>query len=660
MPRKQNGFGSFKSSAFKKIEGSEKAKKIGSFGTYPSNRRFGALVVRTVIEKFNIDATWSKWRKGYEYFAKQKFVIFDIPNLQAEIFPSFKERIVANFSAIRFPTSGSDDATYYVTQRKLEQHPTLLTVTKMISPGDSDFKTIEQNYNEKWFTVSFNDAFPVALKLVKESITSKPQNPGEVGYQETYNSAIIKNMLTIDNTINSGFKKDLFIPAVYTSNSLPLDTEITIRVKDLSKFDGDAIESDEIPEEELQNFVGKQISIFDADSYYDKSLIKFEYSEIDSKVFKSKLELRGGYENSCKVFIYDAKPLADDAGVIFERDFLAASTTANFGFSGNFLFEKAAYQRWFNTEFNSSLMEQLVEFIAPLIPTSMTIQSIEKIDSSNPDYLPDENIIIKCQPFNSQVLYCKKPFLISSQPTYVMSCSKQSFTKEINTLDIDRNLIETKLNINVNPYEDETFVEGDQLWLQNRFACDCASYSKAKVTAPEARDGEGRKANRQRRYPLPTAGATRASDIIDNKNSLAGIFDIWRTEQDELKFQSCKHTMSAHFTEGLKVIEPNEAPILQDRAIIEERIVTEIDDNISVESVRRSELSSTGFVWSIVQLLVQTTAAIIASSGSDGRYFLKPIEFLYGFRKVRKLSSPVETDNASNLFNPKPGNTLNI
>ena len=65
MAKKQNGFGSAGSFAFKGVDNrTDKNKKQGAFGSYPSNRRYGTSVQRTVIEQYNLDSDWSRWRKG--------------------------------------------------------------------------------------------------------------------------------------------------------------------------------------------------------------------------------------------------------------------------------------------------------------------------------------------------------------------------------------------------------------------------------------------------------------------------------------------------------------------------------------------------------------------------------------------------------------------
>ena len=71
MPRKKNGYGktdSFALKPFKDLGRVDKGKGKGAAGLYPSNRRYGSSVNRSVIEKWNLDSDWVKWRKGYEYY----------------------------------------------------------------------------------------------------------------------------------------------------------------------------------------------------------------------------------------------------------------------------------------------------------------------------------------------------------------------------------------------------------------------------------------------------------------------------------------------------------------------------------------------------------------------------------------------------------------
>ena len=678
MPRKQNGFGSNKSFAFSNGQSKISIGKIKNSGTYPKNNRFGSLITRSPVDKFNIDATWSKWRKGYEYFTKQRWVTYDLNNLTAEIFPSNKERLEVLFSATRFPTAGSDDSTHYTVKRRVEPHsPFLRYISGIKRLGKLDLTVTQEKYREKWSFVEYQDN-PVILKLQYESLTTKqnyiPISGQDVNKpQEKITNAIVKNILTADNSIPDEYVAEVFMPAIYTGNSKPQSVELTIRAQELFSLDENESIASPISQDDLQQFVGKQIAIFNADSFYNitgENIIlsgnTYTFEEIDETQFKSSIKFRGNFDdNSCGCFIYDAKPLTSDSGVVYTRDILAISPLSNFGYSGEFIFDKKPHQRWFNVEFNATLMRKLAEFIAPLIPTAMTIQSIT---GPQPDSRPDENIIIECVPFTSQIVYCKRPVFVSTpnldQPVncYLMVNSIDSFSQQTNQYDDQNNLIQSKLKIDLNPNQDENFQFDDYLWLQDRYSCDCPSYSQAVLTAPESRYEENtKKANRQRRYPVPTAGTIKSSNLIDNQNDLAGIFNIWRRDSDQQKFNCCKHTISAMFADGLEVIEPDQYPIYKDRIAIEEKIVETIDSTVGVESIKRSELSATNFVWALVQLLVQSTAAIISTQGSNQNFRFKPLEFLYSFRRARNQVPTVATsETTTTLFTPKPGNIINL
>ena len=66
MPRKQNGWNNPAQTSFKKFDTNPRPK--GAAGSYPSFRRFGSTITRTAIEKWDLDSTWARWRKGMEYY----------------------------------------------------------------------------------------------------------------------------------------------------------------------------------------------------------------------------------------------------------------------------------------------------------------------------------------------------------------------------------------------------------------------------------------------------------------------------------------------------------------------------------------------------------------------------------------------------------------
>ena len=87
MPRKQNGFGTSKSLSFKGGGRVDKGKGPGAPGTYPRRRGFGSSVTRTVIEKWNLDSEWTRWRNGYEIW-NQAF--YSLLRQQAVLDPNYE------------------------------------------------------------------------------------------------------------------------------------------------------------------------------------------------------------------------------------------------------------------------------------------------------------------------------------------------------------------------------------------------------------------------------------------------------------------------------------------------------------------------------------------------------------------------------------------
>ena len=86
MPRKQNGFGNPKSFGFKKIGGADKGYKSGAAGRFPSDRRFGSSVQRTVIEQYDLDSDWVRWRKGFEYYSQAAWYRLEDYNAEANTY----------------------------------------------------------------------------------------------------------------------------------------------------------------------------------------------------------------------------------------------------------------------------------------------------------------------------------------------------------------------------------------------------------------------------------------------------------------------------------------------------------------------------------------------------------------------------------------------
>ena len=127
MPRKPSGFGNPKSFAFKGSGRIDKGKGVGAPGTYPSSRRYGSSVHRTVIEKYNLDSNWTKWRKGYEYYNQAAWYrLQDLDEfsgeytdsqIQSKLYQGTPYEVDVVFDGYKFATKGADSNNHYVMKR---------------------------------------------------------------------------------------------------------------------------------------------------------------------------------------------------------------------------------------------------------------------------------------------------------------------------------------------------------------------------------------------------------------------------------------------------------------------------------------------------------------------------------------------------------------
>ena len=127
MPRKQNGFGNTKSFAFKPTKSISKGKSPGAAGLYPSDRRFGSSVNRTVIEKYNLDSDWTKWRKGYEYYNQAAWYRlqnvddfsgeYKDSQIKSKLYQGTPYEVDVVFDGFKFATKSADSNNHYVMKR---------------------------------------------------------------------------------------------------------------------------------------------------------------------------------------------------------------------------------------------------------------------------------------------------------------------------------------------------------------------------------------------------------------------------------------------------------------------------------------------------------------------------------------------------------------
>ena len=192
-------------------------------------------------------------------------------------------------------------------------------------------------------------------------------------------------------------------------------------------------------------------------------------------------------------------------------------------------------------------------------------------------------------------------------------------------------------NMDVKPWEDETFLVGDGIYVADAYACNCQSYSKSTLTSPEAQyrrysEATALNKNRQLKYPLPSALSNKDREGLSEAE--AGVIVNWATRRNRLEHKCCKHTIAGIFAEqeiegvfksgggglgpeafpgvggipygenkGYMVQEPDSYPTDIARDELETKLVEQSKNMNFSESGPRAEISPLDFAFSTLQLL---------------------------------------------------------
>ena len=130
MPRKKNGYGNFDVGGFKGVNKQiNKGKGTKALGQYPSQRTFGTTVNRSVIEQYNIDSKWARWRRGLEYYFQGAYLEYTDTN--AVLYQGTGFEIPVTFDGYRFATKNADSRTHYAIRRTITDNRDLCTITEL-------------------------------------------------------------------------------------------------------------------------------------------------------------------------------------------------------------------------------------------------------------------------------------------------------------------------------------------------------------------------------------------------------------------------------------------------------------------------------------------------------------------------------------------------
>ena len=575
MPRKQNGWGaSGKNQGFKGINNrTDVGKKRGAAGLYPSDRSFGSVVQRTVIEQFNIDSDWSRWRKGLEFYyqmAWYRLKQFDTDpssptfdeyvdvSYDALLYQGTNQQYNVNFEGYKFATQNSDTNAHYVLKRTPINPPSLGTVTAV--QADNRVYTTNFQNKEIWVQLSQTANTPLLTSMGGDRVTD--------GVTE----ATVKRVLTADAH-----------PAVYKGNSLETKVFVQVPVAELN-----ANPFVQANNNQIFSLVGK---IGYLPSLYTRRAIGSEAfvdkgSEfcvvVDSTEAPQAFQILD--QNELPTTLYDINNLTP----------LFSTTNAEPKVTSTFNFNKAEYQPLFGSQYLTAdvVKAEATEMSFAILP--FEIRSV--IDQG------DGTALIEAEVFPNELN------VYADATNGFMVFTDFSFTKLVRDeydgsyyhlqapTDDDWMRIET----DVDPWMDEIFTSGNPLIPATLYTCSCPSYSSAQLAMPEATQDAGERANnRQRRYPLPTAKGKAATA----GDKTAGKMQSWENERRRTSFKQCKHTIAAKFIERIKTQEPKSYPSSEAREAFEEKLKGEIQ-TVGAEfsqSYRRGEIGIDELIFAMAQ-----------------------------------------------------------
>ena len=395
MPRKQNGFGSPKSFAFKGVNKYPDLKPKAN-GYYPSDRQYGSTLHRTVIESWNLNSNWAKWRKGFEMFNQALYSRLRVENPDWDGFDPFERYTDAQlvsilyqgtdypttviFDGYEYPTKDSDVGTHYVAKRTpLEVDPetgepidiSLGVITDVFN--DELRYPMQKAYREIWVKGVPNQRGRLLLQMINERLTD-----GET-------EATLKYLLGAPTVFCPDGQ-----PAIYYGQTAPKDirensafdlqgTEVTITVpiSDIEIIEqtqkthlvDQGLNSISIKPADIsfqstltvQELVGKVIYV--PDFFKDKIL-----SEFDSTFWFENRDFMASTivdtEKADEIFCLDpgATVLPPSMYDINTLPTIFKAKDATYEISGTYIFRKSDYQRFFGTYLISAgVVEESIE-----------------------------------------------------------------------------------------------------------------------------------------------------------------------------------------------------------------------------------------------------------------------------------------------------------
>ena len=542
------------------------------------------------------------WRKGYEYARLNNWVDLNV-KFFAFLFSGTTSRLRADFICKRFPSLSNDTATRYVVKREIAPSvvdPRFATITNIINnPTESEQSKKNFQNKEIWVQVDNSgvtngvnetDRFNIIKRLTNERISNLRH-----GTEYTTNKSFDATVKTL---LNSNGR-----PLIYTATAHSHNTHLTIRIPRDDVLDTEYVQN---ARDGLYGLIGQVIRMTNMPVTMPKSGLTF----VDHpKTVEVQMDMTRTNQDFWIVNVQGQSPFevfVDAAPIL-----ILTGNNATFNIKEKFTIMKDKYQQYFERELIASTIDSETTEMANIYPP-LYIQNVADDGT---------DIIFETIPFEGQLeLYGTdpNPYIVLSDFSFASWQVKEDGR--------------TLHNINVYPWEDETFLVGDGIYIANDYACNCQSFSKANVMSPEALyrryTGAALTKNRQLKYPLPSALSLKDIEGL-SADGEAGVVISWATKNDKIRNKLCKHSIAGIFAEqeinrtvggeggsvpgtgginigenrGFEVIEPNTFPVGLERDKAEEEIRSNVKSTNFGESGPRAEISPMDFAFSVLQLL---------------------------------------------------------
>jgi len=575
MPRKQNGFDSASSFAFNKVnQNVSRGKGQGAAGFYPSNRQFGTTVHRSVIESFDLNSTWVRWRKGVEFYyqaawnrlkrlnpsynpydpTSEKFIDLEI---NSKLYQGTSGEIDIKFDGYRFATKGSDTANHYVIKRTPVNPPSLGQITSILN--DPVINSAYKNLGEIWTKVSPNTQSFMLRNMIGERLSDSSTEASILNVLTEIEHPSIFIGKTLDN------KSLTTVTVTVTKSSLMASNVVVANGGDLNSIIG---ELGYIKDFYFEQAINSDFTFDDIGQLTDATGNK-DYFTVDADLTKNSVSFEILDQSS------EFPPSLLD---ISSLPGLYSTTSADCNIKGKYFYNKEQYQRYYGKKYLTAAVVQSEVTTASFIVLPFTILSIKEVGT---------NVEITAVPFVGE---CKLYAPLGAEATVIFS--DNSFTKTEVDTDIDGNYYHreerddngnilpqwTRIDTDIDPWSQTIFSANQGLKPAVIYACSCPAHSHAQLRMPQStEDDETRKINRQRRYPLPTAaGLDRFTE--GGLTQVSGMIQSWATDSYRSSYKQCKHSIAARFIERNKTKEPNEYPSIVSRQRFEETLKDEIRD----------------------------------------------------------------------------------